>query len=194
MSRAMQALLKARSSQPKKAEIRTAYHEAGHAAAYFEYGLDFDYVSIIPEQIDGRKLNGVVRRLSPVHKLPRSPHEVDLYLSRVINALYAGSISASLFAGTPGSDASPSNDFRKIKNLCEKRDRWRCNFPDETKGDQYLQERYQETYELIISHSRLIDSIARALLLRQKLHYCDVAELYSAWKEQEGTPVGLKNS
>ena len=164
-----------------------AYHEAGHAVAYFVYGLDFDYVSIMPEQIEGISLNGVVRRLSPVHSLPRSPEDVDLYVSRVINALYAGGISASLYASGPNLSASNASDECKIKNLCEKRDNWKCKFPVGPKGDLYLKQRYQETLELMISHARLIDAVARALLLKQKLLHNDVAELYYAWKDEEST-------
>jgi|GEM_PF-3888759 len=48
-------------------------------------------------------------------------------------------------------------------------------------------ERYQDSYELIKSHSRLVEAIAQALLSRQKLLYSEVAELYRAWKEEEGS-------
>ena len=48
-------------------------------------------------------------------------------------------------------------------------------------------ERYQESYELIKSHARLVEAIAQALLSRQKLLYSEVAELYNAWKEEEGS-------
>jgi len=173
--------------RPTRGEIRTAYHEAGHAVAYFVYGLDFDYVSIMPEQIEGISLNGVVRRLSPVHSLPRSPEDVDLYVSRVINALYAGGISASLYASGPLLSASNASDECKIKNLCQKRDNWKCKFPVGPKGDLYLKQRYQETLELMISHARLIDAVARALLLKQKLLHNEVAELYQAWTDEEST-------
>ena len=177
-----------RSNRPTEGRARTAYHEAGHAVAYLAYGLDFDYVSIMPENIDGKSLNGVVRRLSPVREIPKLPQEVDLYVSRVISALYAGGISASLFAGESlPSDASKGSDYLKIKNLCEKRDRWRCPPIDGPRGDQYLMERSQESYELIKSHARLVEAIAQALLSRQKLLYSEVAELYHAWKEEEGS-------
>ncbi len=183
-----QGLGRGRSNRPTGGRARTAYHEAGHAVAYLAYGLDFDYVSIMPEKIDGKSLNGVVRRLSPVREIPRFPQEVDLYVSRVISALYAGGISASLFAGDhQSSDASKGSDYLKIKNLCEKRDRWRCPPIDGQRGDRYLMERYQESYELIKSHARLVEAIAQALLSRQKLLYSEVAELYNAWKEEEGS-------
>ena len=183
-----QGLGRGRSNQPTEGRARTAYHEAGHAVAYLEYGLDFDYVSIMPEKIDGKSLNGVVRRLSPVRELPRFSQEVDLYVSRVINALYAGGISAFLFAHGPlPSDASMGSDYLKIKDLCEKRDCWRCPFIEGPGGDRYLEERYQESYELIKSHARLVEAIAQALLSRQKLLYSEVAELYHAWKEEEGS-------
>ena len=48
-------------------------------------------------------------------------------------------------------------------------------------------ERYQESYELIKSHARLVEAIAQALLSRQKLLYSEIAELYHAWKEEEGS-------
>ncbi len=48
-------------------------------------------------------------------------------------------------------------------------------------------ERYQDSYELIKSHARLVEAIAQALLSRQKLLYSEVAELYHAWKEEEGS-------
>ena len=183
-----QGLGRGRSNRPTGGRARTAYHEAGHAVAYLAYGLDFDYVSIMPEKIDGKSLNGVVRRLSPVHEIPKLPEEVDRYVSRVINALYAGGISASLFAGDhQSSDASKGSDYLKIKDLCEKRDRWRCPFIEGPGGDRYLEERYQESYELIKSHARLVEAIAQALLSRQKLLYSEVAELYNAWKEEEGS-------
>ena len=184
---ARQVLSGGNSNQPKEGRARTAYHEAGHAVAYLAYGLDFDYVSITPERIDGRILNGVVRRLSPVGEIPKLPKEVDLYVSRVISALYAGGISASLFAGESlPSDATKGSDYLKIKNLCEKRDRWRCPLIDGPGGDQYLMERYQETHELIKSHAWLVEAIAQALLSRQKLLYSEVVELYHAWKEEDG--------
>lgn len=180
-------LAKGKFMQPTEKMVRTAYHEAGHAAAYLAYGLDFDYVSIVPEVIDGKNLNGVVRRLSPVREIPKLPEEVDLYVSRVINALYAGGISATLFASeSMPSDASKGSDYLKIKNLCEKRDRWKCPLIDGPGGDQYLMVRYQESYELIKSHSRLVEAIAQALLSKQKLLYSEVAEIYHAWKEEEG--------
>lgn len=187
MKWALPGLVWSKPRRPTKGEIRTAYHEAGHAVAYFEYGLDFDYVSIMPEQIEGISLNGVVRRLSPVHSLPRSPEDVDLYVSRVINALYAGGISASLYAGGPHLSASNGSDDGKIKNLCQKRDNWKCKLAVEPKGDLYLKQRYQETLELMISHARLIDAVARALLLKHKLLHKEVAELYYAWKDEERT-------
>ena len=183
-----QGLGRSRLNQPAEGRAHTAYHEAGHAVAYLAYGLDFDYVSIMPEKIDGKSLNGVVRRLSPVREIPKFPEEVDLYVSRVINALYAGGISASLFASDClPSDASKGSDYLKIKDLCEKRDRWKCPFIDGPRGDQYLEERYQDSYELIKSHARLAEAIAQALLRRQKLLYCEVAELYHAWKEEESS-------
>ena len=189
-----QGLASGRSNRPTRGRARTAYHEAGHAVAYLEYELDFDYVSIIPEKIDGKSLNGVVRRLSPVREIPRFPQEVDLYVSRVISALYAGGISASLFAGDhQSSDASKGSDYLKIKNLCEKRDRWKCLLIDGPRGDQYLKERYQESYELIKSNARLVEAIAQALLSRQKLHHSEVADLYHAWKEEKGGLVKPKD-
>lgn len=175
-----------KSKQPSEGRVRTAYHEAGHAVAYLVYGLDFDYVSIVPEKVDGKSLNGVVRRHSPVHNLPKLPDEVDLYVSRVINALYAGGISASLFAGDClPSDALNGSDHLKIKNLGEKRDRWKGPLIDEPIGDQYLKARYQESYELIKSHARPVEAIAKALLSRQKLLYSEVAEIYYACKEEK---------
>lgn len=139
----MWGLGKKKSNQPMEARSRTAYHEAGHAVTYLEYGLDFDYVSIMPENIDGIGLNGVVRRLSPVREIPKFLQEVDLYVSRVINALYAGSISASLFASELlSSDASKGSDYLKIKDLCEKRDKWKFPLIDGPRGDQYLKEKY----------------------------------------------------
>ncbi|MDD1737219.1 MAG: hypothetical protein LUP00_00515, partial [Methanothrix sp.] len=113
--------------------------------------------------------------------------DVDLYVSRVINAVYAGGISASLYASGPNLSASNASDDGKIKNLCQKRDNWICKFAVGPKGDLYLKQRYQETLELMISHARLIDAVARAFLFKQKLLHNEVAELYYAWKDEECT-------
>lgn len=167
--------------------IRTAYHEAGHVVAYIEYGLEFDYVSIIPEQTDEGLFRGAVRRETPSYRtFSPSVKETDLLCSRVINAFYAGPMTAAIFTrATLTIEDGCTGDMSSIHDVMKTYARCKKEFRDEQNWDRYLEVRAKETAVFILSHTRLIHTIAKALLLKRKLLHNEVIELYSAWKDEE---------
>lgn len=143
----------------------TAYHEAGHVVAKMQYGIKFDYVTIIPKNdslghVRGRKRWGAIRDLQSTSQL------------RYLVAALAGLYAQKKFSGRLDTNGADS-DFDKVDSIIFD------HHPSDTVREAY------RTYIHALAETmfenpirwRQTEAIANALLERKTLTYQEASHV-----------------
>jgi hypothetical protein len=164
-----------------------AYHEAGHAVAFYYLGRPFQEASIIPT----RRTLGYVRSLH--NPCPRAPvSEFKVFVEKTIVLLYAGQIAEEKFLRhlrhrRPCRNASEREDGSEPDNRlalrCAELMAKHCS--GKTSGDLILR-LYKRSEHFVRSHWREIGWVAEQLVKDRRLTYKDVVAVIAS--RRRGTP------
>ncbi|NKE71246.1 hypothetical protein [Candidatus Manganitrophus noduliformans] len=167
-------------SKLKKLE-RTAYHEAGHAAASYLLGRRICRVSIVPDYKNGSLGHSAGHRLRNFHPDYDESDKTRLKVEREIMILMAGEEAEWFYSGRRNKEGARSDRhevFKLMGYIDDDPDSWRL----------YCKWLRIRTRRLVINHIRwkvAIPAVAHALLSKNKMTGAEVAEAIQAAIQKE---------
>jgi hypothetical protein len=148
----------------------TAYHEAGHAVAAWNYGVRFKHVTIIAEEDSfGHLMHSPPKWFHPDYD---SSDRMAMRAQRYIIISFAGQLAQAKFRGKHPRWGMGS-DNRNAVNMAF----YMCG--SEKTVDAYLRSCWSASNDLVNVRWREIKVVAKALLARNILKYEDVLEVIS---------------